>query len=277
MLPPEGAETGPTRALIRDHWRAMLVAVRFLTRLPTPHVDLGDEADRQAVLGRATAYFPAVGALIGAGTGATILLAARVWPMVVAVALGLAFEAVVTGAFHEDAVADFCDAFGGGWTREDILRILKDSRVGSFGVLGLGLAVTLRGGSLAALDADWLLPAATASASLGRWSILPAIWALPPVAERQSISRDVGQRIDRGRLALGTALAIPGCLGLAMKSPGRLMLALVAVVAITAWLVVYVRRKLGGITGDCLGFLCYAAQVTVLLVAAGRWPSGVTR
>jgi adenosylcobinamide-GDP ribazoletransferase len=276
MLPLEGAAAS-LRARIRDHRRALSVVVQFLTRLPMPRVDLEDEAERRDVLGRSVAYFPAIGALIGAGTGATILLAGQVWPMVLAVALGLVFEAVLTGAFHEDAVADFCDAFGGGWTREDVLRILKDSRVGSFGVLGLGLAVALRGGSLAAMGPDRLLAAATASASLGRWAILPAMWALPPVVERESISRDVGQQIGPGRLALGTALTVPGCLGLALESPGRLALALVVVVVLIGWLVVYVRRRLGGITGDCLGFLCYAVQVTVLLTAAGRWPSGVAR
>ena len=98
----------------RRQYRAGLVAVQFLTRFPMPFVDLSDEATRRDLLGRATAYFPAVGTLIGLSTAASILLAARVWPVGLAVVLGLAGEAVLTGAFHEDAVADFCDAFGGG-------------------------------------------------------------------------------------------------------------------------------------------------------------------
>ena len=101
------------------------------------------------------------------------MLAGRFWPIGLAVVIGLAFEALLTGAFHEDAVADFCDAFGGGWTRDDILRILKDSRVGSFGALGLILAVALRGGAIATLETDRLIAAVTASAALGRWAILP--------------------------------------------------------------------------------------------------------
>ncbi len=260
-----------------DHWRAFLVAVQFLTRVPIPPVDLRDEGVRRFTLGRSTAYFPAVGALIGAATGSVILVASRAWPIALAVVLGLAFEAVLTGAFHEDAVADFCDAFGGGWTRDDVLRILKDSRVGAFGALGLGLAVALRGGATATLPPDRLFAAVLASATLGRWAILPAMWALPPVLERESISRDVGRRIGPGRVALGTALAGLGCLPLAVASPGRLGLAVVAVMALTAWVVVYVRKRLGGITGDCLGFLCYASQVAALLVASGRWPLGVVR
>ena len=107
--------------------------MQFLTRIPTPKVVMDDEAERRKILVRSAAYFPLVGAMIGAMTGATIRLAGHFWPIGLAIVIGLAFEALLTGAFHEDAVADFCDAFGGGSTRDDILRILKDSRIGSYG------------------------------------------------------------------------------------------------------------------------------------------------
>jgi adenosylcobinamide-GDP ribazoletransferase len=255
-----------------DHCRSLIVAVQFLTRLPTPPVAMGDDAESRTILSRSAAYFPCVGALIGVMTGAMILVAARLWPIGLAVVIGLAFEALVTGAFHEDAVADFCDAFGGGWTRDDILRILKDSRVGTFGALGLGLAVALRGGAIATLETDWLIAAVTASATLGRWAILPAMWALPPAADRESLSRDIARQIGPERLLLGTVLAIPGCAWLAFISPGRLLIACAAIVVLIAWLVRYVGRRLGGMTGDCLGFLCYVSQVAVLLATVARWP-----
>ena len=262
----------PSRSMLFEHYRSLLMAVQFLTRLPTPRVDLGDEAETRLIQGRSAAYFPLVGALIGTMTGATILLAGRLWPIGLSVAIGLAFEAVMTGAFHEDAVADFCDAFGGGWTRDDILRILKDSRIGAYGALGLGLAVVLRGGAIASLETDRLIAAVSASATLGRWAILPAMWALPPIADRESLSRDVGQQIGPKRLGLATAMAIPGCLGFALISPGRAAVAIVAVLLLIAWLVRYVGRKLGGMNGDSLGFLCYASQVIVLLTAGASSP-----
>jgi adenosylcobinamide-GDP ribazoletransferase len=264
---------------VRDHYRCLLVALQFLSRIPTPRVDLDDEAERRLILGRSAAYFPLVGALIGSMTGATILFAGRLWPIGLAVAIGLAFEAFVTGAFHEDAVADFCDAFGGGWTRDDILRILKDSRIGSFGALGLGLAVALRGGGIASLQTDRLIAVVIASATLGRWAILPAMWALPPVADRESLSRDIGRQIGAKRLALGTALAIPGYIGFALSNPGRAAIAVTAVLVLTVCLVRYVGRKLGGISGDSLGFLCYASQVVVILTAGASWtwPAEVAR
>ncbi len=259
-------------SMVLDHCQALIAAVQFLTRLPMPAVAIGDEASTRTIRGRSAAYFPLVGALIGVLTGATILLAGRVWPIGLAVVIGLAFEALLTGAFHEDAVADFCDAFGGGWTRDDIVRILKDSRAGTFGVLGLGLALALRGGAIATLETDRIIAAVTASATLGRWAILPAMWALPPAADRESLSRDIGRQIGPKRLLLGTVMAIPGCAWLAFISPGRLAIGCAAIVVLIAGLVRYVGRRLGSMSGDCLGFLCYVSQVAVLLAAAARWP-----
>jgi hypothetical protein len=92
-------------------------------------------------------------------------------------------------------VADFCDAFGGGWTREDILRILKDSRVGSFGALGLGLAVLLRVGATAALPPADLLAATVAASAWGRWVILPIMALVPPVSDRPGSARDFGREV----------------------------------------------------------------------------------
>jgi adenosylcobinamide-GDP ribazoletransferase len=255
-----------------DQFWSLIAAVQFLTRLPTPRLVLHGEADRHRILGQSAAYFPIVGAGIGAVTGLTILLTARVWPIAIAVLIGLVVEALLTGAFHEDAVADFCDAFGGGWTREDVLRILKDSRVGSYGVLGLGLAVALRAASLGAIEPGRLLAAIVASASLGRWVVLPAMWALPPVSDRASLSRDVGQQIPASRLVLGTAMAVPGCVGMALTSPWPLAAAVVGILLLATWLVRYVGRRVGGINGDSLGFLCYASQVIVLLAAAANTP-----
>jgi adenosylcobinamide-GDP ribazoletransferase len=269
---PAGRPVPWLSSAVLDHYRSLLVAIQFLSRIPTPRVDPGDEAEKRLVLGRSAAYFPLVGAVIGAMTGATILLAGRLWSIGLAVAIGLAFEAFLTGAFHEDAVADFCDAFGGGWTRDDILRILKDSRIGSFGALGLGLAVALRGGAIASLETNRLVAAVTASATLGRWAILPAMWALPPVADRESLSRDMGRQLGAKRLAQGTAMAVPGCAWLALLSPGRVAIGVAAVLVLTAWLVHYVGRRLGGMNGDSLGFLCYASQVVVLLAAGASWP-----
>ena len=112
-------------------------AVRFFTRLPVPAwVGHSSEA-----LNRSARYFPAVGLLIG-GIGALVYVAATyLWPQPVAVLLSMGATIHATGAFHEDGLADMVDGLGGGWEKPRILEIMKDSRVGSYGVVAMALAL----------------------------------------------------------------------------------------------------------------------------------------
>jgi adenosylcobinamide-GDP ribazoletransferase len=225
-----------------------------------------------SLLRSSAVFFPLVGGLIGLWTGFVIWAAAHVWPMPVAVLVGLVTEAVLTGALHEDAVADCCDGFGGGESREDVLRIMKDSRIGSFGMLGLTLAVLLRAGCLAAIDHSELLSVVIASAGLGRWAGLVVLAAAPPITGRDGLARDVGDRLGAWHVVAGTLLAVPTVAWHAWLEPVRCGCGLLAVlVGACAW-AWYVRRRLGGTTGDCVGFACYLGQVVFLLTVAVRYP-----
>lgn len=245
---------------------SLATAVQFLTRLPLPGgmSQLGADI---TLLRSAVSFFPLVGAGIGLATGSVIWLALQVWPPFVAVGLGLVFEAILTGGFHEDAVADSCDAFGGGWTADDVLRIMKDSRIGSFGALGLLLAVGLRATGLASLDPTRVIFTTMASAALGRWAILVLMATVKPVPKRDSLAKDVGEQIGWREVVGGSLLALPGIVAYALHDPVRTAIMLTAVMAITYLWGQYVRRRIGSVTGDCLGAICYLAQVTVLLVA----------
>ena len=244
-------------------------AVQFLTRIPLPGGMSRPGADI-TLLRSAVVYFPLAGAGIGLATGSVIWLALQLWPPLVAVGLGLLFEAILTGGFHEDAVADSCDAFGGGWTADDVLRIMKDSRIGSFGALGLLLAVGLRATGLAALEPSFVILTTMASATLGRWAILLLMATVKPVPKRDGLAKDVGEQIGRREVAVGSLLALPGIVGYAIHDPLRTAIMLFAVIAVTGLWGRYVRHRIGGVTGDCLGAVCYVAQVTVLLVACAR-------
>jgi adenosylcobinamide-GDP ribazoletransferase len=261
------------RALFRNlgvQARAFLAAVQFLTRIPVPRIGRdGDEA--AAVLRRGRLYFPLVGGLVGFGTACVILAASYVWPIWLAVALGLIWEAWLTGAFHEDAVADFCDAFGGGWTREQVRDILKDSRIGSYGALGLMLVVLVRASALASLPPLELLAAGAASGALGRWLGLVVAALVPPLSDRPGLGRDLGTHLRVWEVVLGLLIAGPTVAALGLLGPIRAAAVPVGLVLFVGWFVWYVRKRLGGVTGDCLGFACYAGQLLVLLAAsAGR-------
>ncbi|HVA46560.1 MAG TPA: adenosylcobinamide-GDP ribazoletransferase [Pirellulales bacterium] len=258
-----GSAVHRTNALVWQ-WQSFWAAVQFLTQIPVPAVLLADARDERPRLQLATLYFPLVGSLIGLVTGAVIWLASHLWPLWLAVGLGLVVEAIVTGALHEDALADCCDALGGGWTRADVLRILDDSRLGTYGVLGLTLALFLRAGALAALEPGSLLPVVVASATLGRWAMVLAMALLAPVPDRPSLTQQVGRQTF-GHVLGGAVLAVAGSLPLAMASPLGLGLSVVAVLAVTAGFVFYLRRRIGGLTGDGAGAICYISQIAVLL------------
>ena len=123
--------------MLRRELEYFFGAVRFFTRLPVPAwVGHSSEA-----LNRSARYFPAVGLLIG-GIGALVYLgAAQLWPQAVAVLLSMAATIYATGAFHEDGLSDTVDGLGGGWEKLRILEIMKDSRVGSYGVVAMVLAL----------------------------------------------------------------------------------------------------------------------------------------
>lgn len=247
----------------------LLVAIQFLTRLPVWRV-LPADAQRPDALGQAMILFPLAGTLIGLATAALFWLGLQIWPVWIAVLIALAGEALLTGALHEDAVADFCDAFGGGRNRDGILRILKDSRIGSFGMVGLGLALALRAAAMGYLPVDLRWSAIVAAATLGRWLVVPITIWLPPLSGRPGLARSLAQPGGLATILAGTAMASVGTIALALCAPTHLVGAGLLLLLFTFWLVRHVRRRLGGVTGDVLGFACYAGQLLVLLAACAR-------
>jgi adenosylcobinamide-GDP ribazoletransferase len=250
--------------------RAFLAAVQFLTRIPVPRIGR-DSDEAAAALRRGVVYLPLVGGLVGLGTAGLIVAASYVWPIWLAVVLGLIWEAWLTGALHEDAVADFCDAFGAGWTKDEVLTILKDSRIGTYGTTGLTLALLVRAGTLACLPAVDLLAAGAASGALGRWLGLPVQALVPASPDRPGLARDLGKGLTGREVVLGLLTAVPGAAAFGLLMPLRLAAALAGMALFVCWFVPYLRRRLGSATGDCLGVACYAGQLIVLLAAsAGR-------
>lgn len=249
-------------------WAPPLLALQFLTRIPVPGTAALSPAQARAALQSAAAWFPLVGTLVGSLTAALILLLARGWPMPVAVLAALAFEAWLTGAFHEDAVADFCDGMGGGHDAGQVRRIMKDSRIGTYGTLGVLFAVGLRWLATLALPPALLVAAIVAAATFARLQAVVMMSALDPVGEGATLAKDVGGRVPLRRLGLAVVLALPGLALLAWAAPQALWLAVAGAALFTWWLRRLLLRRLGGSVGDALGFAAYAAQLLVLLAAS---------
>lgn len=249
--------------------RAFFTAVQFLTRIPVPGGETRDLSTFPQDIKRGLQFFPVIGGGVGLLTAIALLIFDSVLPLPLAIIAALAVEARLTGAFHEDAVADFCDAFGGGWTRDDVLRILKDSRIGSYGALGLVLAVALRAGGLMALQDVWLAAATLVIAgAVGRLVILAVMAVVPPVAARDGLAKDVGQVADWATFGQGAAWCAPVLLYALVHDLAGMVLAAAAIAIFVAWYRQYLLRRIGGVTGDCLGFSAYAGMILTTLALA---------
>jgi len=249
-------------------------AVQFLTRLPVPGT-ARLTADQVAIgLVRAVGWFPLVGALVGTITAVVALAANALWPAVVAVLIALAVEARLTGAFHEDAVADFCDAFGGGLTTEDVRRIMKDSRIGSYGAMGLVLAIGLRA-ALTVTTLEVMTPAMAAAtiiaaATFGRLTVVALMTIVAPAPGGGGLAKDVSSGVDVRTLTFALVGAGPGVAAFAVSAPQALLAACAGSGLFLIWFRALLLRRIGGSTGDCLGFAAYAGQLILLLAATVR-------
>ena len=240
--------------------RALRTAVLFFTRIPLP-AGPGLSADD---LRRSAAYFPAIGWIVG-GAGAGVFWAAsRVLPTTVAAGLCLTATALLTGAMHEDALADVCDGFGGGATRERVLEIMKDSHVGAFGVVGLILAFGLRWQALATLPLALAPAVILAAHTISRAASISLMATLDYVREGPSKARALSSRLSLPRIALTLVAGLAPLLLL----PLRLWWALVPVALVRILGAAWFRRRIGGYTGDCLGALQQVAEI-VFLIAVG--------
>jgi adenosylcobinamide-GDP ribazoletransferase len=242
------------------------VALQFLTRLP---VD-GPACSPPAALAASAPMFPLVGALVGAAGGLVFALAA--WlalPPMLAALLAVAVQILLTGGLHEDGLADVADGFGGGRTRAHKLRIMRDSRLGSFGALALVLALLARIGALTALATPALVATSLIAAGSASRAALPVIMAALPPARDEGLAARAG-RPHPLRAIAGVVIAIllaPALLPPAMAASGLMVAA-----CITLIIARLADRQIGGHTGDVLGAAQQLAEIGFLLAALAARP-----
>jgi len=251
-------------SFLRHQLRLIAVAVQYFTRLPVPAFSTFDPA----WLSQSARYFPLVGWLVGALCAAALWAFAQVLPMPVACGLSLALGLAITGAFHEDGLADTFDALGGSVPRERALEIMRDSRIGSYGacalVLGLGLrwlllaSLTLPQACLALLV---LHPAARAAAA--------ALMArLPYVRDEASKAKPVAQALAKPDLLIALLLGVAPAVVIALLLPAMqpaLALSSLCLLICHQLCFRWYRARLGGYTGDALGCAEQLGEIAILL------------
>ncbi|MDB5454202.1 MAG: cobS [Caulobacteraceae bacterium] len=255
--------------MILREGRRLVCAIQFLTRLPTPQVAWSDD-----LVARSARYFPLVGLLVGSLSALVLLGARQIWPegllpALLAVAAGVA----ITGAFHEDGLADSADGLGGGQTPAQRLAIMKDSRVGTYGVLALGLSLAVKVCALGMIMPPWTAAAVLVCAQAGgrAAAVATMVWT-PYAADPGGSKLKPGARGVRPfeavvAILIGAApfLWLGPLAGLACVAAG---LAFAAVPALAA------QRLIGGHTGDVLGAVEQAFELGCILAAAALWSLG---
>jgi len=243
--------------------RLFFIALQFFTRLPIPRW-VGFE---QQWLHHASRYFPLVGIVVAAFAALVYYAALRLWPAPVAVLLSTAAGIYLTGAFHEDGFADMCDGFGGGMTRERVMEIMKDSRIGTYGAVGAGLLVALKCILLAQMEPAGVVAALLIAHPLSRFAATALIWKLE-YARDEGKAKPMAQQMSGGEFATaGACAAMPLLVVGALDPSSWLSLAacLVATACAAAWLAAKFVRRIGGYTGDCLGAVQQVTEVVIYL------------
>lgn len=248
---------------VRYFW----TAVMLLTRLPAPRLK-GFENDW---LARSAVYFPVVGALVGLLAAAVHWGTCFLWPEPVPAVLAVAAAALVTGGLHEDGWADVFDALAASREPGHMLEVMKDSRIGAAGALALVLLLLGKVSVLGTFSAGRAAAALVAAHVLSRWSHLPLLWKLPHARPEGGLAGPLAGSVSGARVAIGTVLTVL----IAAAALHRALLPALAV-ALVATLAagLFFRRRLGGITGDCLGATNQLVEAAVLLILAAHWPSG---
>lgn len=252
--------------MIRRELEYFLGAVRFFTRLPVP-AWVGHSAE---ALNGSARWFPAVGLVVGGIAALVYLAALQLWPQPVAVLLAMAATLYATGAFHEDGLSDAADGLGGGWDKLRILEIMKDSRVGSYGVVALWLGLSGKFVLLVALDPVLVPWALLAGHALSRWCATLLLATMDYVREDLlAKAKPLATRLSPAALLVATVCAAAPLAGLPWQQAALgLLLALLA----TVWLAAKFRRWLGGYTGDCLGATQQVAEIAFYLGLLAQWP-----
>jgi cobalamin 5'-phosphate synthase/cobalamin synthase len=236
--------------------KTLATAVALLTRIPVPAA-----ADAETA-GHATRWFPLVGASLGGLYAGLAWLAGPHLPAAVIGVLVVVAEALLTGALHMDGLADTADGFGGGKTREDILRIMSEPTIGSYGAAALVLLVAFKAAAIAGLiERHTAMPNLILVPALARWTVAPLARFLPYARPAKSAPATF---VGTPELIWATVLALLIAAATGMR---RGFLCWAAVAAATAAFGAYSNRKIGGITGDVLGAAIEIAECTALLLS----------
>jgi adenosylcobinamide-GDP ribazoletransferase len=251
---------------MKKQWRYFLLALGFFTRIPVPNFVDFQESD----LNYSAKYFPLIGIIVGLVGAGIFALSAQFLPQNIAVLISMTSTIYLTGAFHEDGLADSADGIGGGWQREQILTIMQDSRLGTYGAVALFLVLFAKFQLLNSLN-SYLVPfALIAGHALSRLSavyIMTTLSYSKPEGKAKPLATQISA-VDLvvanvfGLLPFFAIIALLVVNNHALEiSVKFVLMALIPVFLSWIWWRHKIRKWLGGYTGDTLGAMQQIAEL----------------
>ena len=277
---PSNQPSSPRRNLtqfMKHEWILLLVAVQFLTRLSVPPFKHYDPQ----WLHQSSRHFPAVGLLVGLLCAGVFWLGSLLFTPLVAAVLSTAFGIKLTGAFHEDGLADSCDGLGGGLTRERTLSIMKDSRLGTYGVLGLVSALLLKISLLASMPIPIAVIALIIGHTASRLLCISLLSLLPYGGEiEHAKAKPMAQQLTPIQGLYSSGWLILAIILVALIFPNTMqqiglaqwLLAMILALIATDYMRRLLRRRLDGYTGDGLGATQQLSEIAIYIGLAASIP-----
>jgi adenosylcobinamide-GDP ribazoletransferase len=257
---------------LKKEIQIFFTALMFYTRIPCPRWITHDPD----YLNKATRYFPLIGWIVGSISFAIFWGSHFLLGTPLAAGLAMAAAILTTGAFHEDGFGDACDGFGGGWTKEKILLIMKDSRIGAYGTIGLTVLLLLKFTALSQIafpnsNWRWLLLIYIMHHSLARLTAITISFIIPYAREDESskvkpIAKSYSWKEVTGSLLFGL---LP--LAIMIWRHWAYTVVLIPLLLLCFFAVRYFKKWLGGYTGDCLGAAEQLAELFILLTLIALW------
>lgn len=242
-----------------------VLALQFLTRIPLPY----QPAYSPERMAQAAAYFPLVGATVGLLLWAIHAVGIRAWPAAVVVVVVVIAEAVITGAFHLDGLADTCDGIFSGRDRERMLEIMRDSRIGTFGALALIADVAVKATALWSLPDDVRGPVLVVFPTVARVGLVPLMALFPYARRTAGLGAAHAGKVGWIEFVVGLVTACAVAMGLLGPAEGGLAVALALFTALLGGS--FIAQRLGGLTGDTYGAMEEVSALALLLAAAAWW------
>ncbi|MCG8307632.1 MAG: adenosylcobinamide-GDP ribazoletransferase [Cytophagales bacterium] len=251
--------------------RIFFSALMFYTRIPCPDwVGHSEE-----LLGKSTKYFPLIGYIVAGVSVSVLFFSQLALPVSVSIILSILAGILTTGAFHEDGLADVCDGFGGGWSKTGILEIMKDSRIGTYGTIGLVLVLLSRFYllfELSKISLSYLFMTILVGHTLSRLNAASMILIYDYARENGTgKSKPLAKKMSAGHY---TVALISGVIPLAVMTflwSFHTFFVIIPLLLLLVYLGSYFRRWIGGFTGDCLGSVQQLSEILVYIFMLGLW------